>query len=308
MSSHTPLFVPRSQGREIDTRPESFGELQCSASLLGNPEELRNRMQENGYLFLRGFFLREDVLAARRTVVARMAENGLLEPDSDPMLGIVRKGVELSFKPELAENNPQLDNILYSGKIMEFYRALFGEEIRHFDYTWFRTVGPGKGTSPHCDMVYMGRGTRDRLYTAWVPIGDVPIEVGGLMILEGSHKQKERLRSYLERDVDAYCTNGRHAEEIESGKKPWEWSGTLSNNPVSLRKNLGGRWLTAEFLAGDLLTFSMNTVHASLDNPSNCVRLSSDSRYQPASEPADERWVGENPIGHSLAGKRGRVC
>ena len=301
-------LVLRSQGRGLDTRPESFGKLQCSASLLGDSQELRNRMNENGYLFIRGFFLREDVLAARRIMVERMAGSGLLKPGSDPMLAIIREGLALQFRPELAENNPELDKILYHGKLMDFYRSLFGEEVRHFDFTWLRAVSPGKGTCPHCDMVYMGRGTRDRLYTAWVPIGDVPLEVGGLMILEGSHRQQERLRAYLERDVDAYCTNGRHAEEIESGKKPWEWSGTLSNNPVSLRKNLGGRWLTAEFLAGDLLTFSMNTVHASLDNPSNCVRLSSDSRYQPASEPADERWVGENPIGHSLAGKRGRVC
>ena len=62
------------------------------------------------------------------------------------------------------------------------------------------------------------------------------------------------------------------------------------------------------FRAGDLLTFPMHTVHASLDNPTELIRLSSDSRYQPASEPADERWVGEKPIGHSLAGKHGRIC
>ena len=52
----------------------------------------------------------------------------------------------------------------------------------------------------------------------------------------------------------------------------------------------------------------MHAVHASLDNPSGHVRLSSDSRYQPASEPADERLIGENPIGHSTAGKRWRIC
>ena len=62
------------------------------------------------------------------------------------------------------------------------------------------------------------------------------------------------------------------------------------------------------FRTGDLLTFPMHMVHASLDNPSGQVRLSTDSRYQPASEPADERWVGENPVGHALAGKRGRIC
>ena len=30
------------------------------------------------------------------------------------------------------------------------------------------------------------------------------------------------------------------------------------------------------------------------------IRLSSDTRCQLASEPVDERWIGENPIAHSL--------
>jgi hypothetical protein len=59
---------------------------------------------------------------------------------------------------------------------------------------------------------------------------------------------------------------------------------------------------------GDLLTFRMDTVHASTDNRTHRIRLSTDTRYQRASEPADERWIGENPIGHSQAGKRGRIC
>ena len=60
--------------------------------------------------------------------------------------------------------------------------------------------------------------------------------------------------------------------------------------------------------AGDVLIFSVFTVHASLDNRSDRVRLSSDSRYQPASKPADERWIGTNPIGHGHAGKIGKIC
>jgi ectoine hydroxylase-related dioxygenase (phytanoyl-CoA dioxygenase family) len=66
--------------------------------------------------------------------------------------------------------------------------------------------------------------------------------------------------------------------------------------------------LTSEYRAGDALIFSMFTVHASLDNRSNRIRLSSDSRYQPASALADERWVGPNPIAHGQAGKRGKIC
>jgi ectoine hydroxylase-related dioxygenase (phytanoyl-CoA dioxygenase family) len=75
-----------------------------------------------------------------------------------------------------------------------------------------------------------------------------------------------------------------------------------------LRCKYGGRWLSSEFEAGDVLIFGMFTIHASLDNHSPSIRLSSDSRYQLASEPVDERWVGSNPIGHSTAAKQSQIC
>ena len=85
--------------------------------------------------------------------------------------------------------------------------------------------------------------------------------------------------------------------------------GWLSRTPAKLRERLGGRWLTTpEYRAGDLLLFTMFTVHASLDNHSRHIRLSSDTRYQLASDPVDERWIGPNPIGHGPAGKRGMIC
>jgi ectoine hydroxylase-related dioxygenase (phytanoyl-CoA dioxygenase family) len=181
--------------------------------------------------------------------------------------------------------------------------------VRHFDNTWLRAVpGGAQGTYPHCDVVYMGRGTAD-LYTAWTPLGDVSWDLGGLMILEGSHRLTAKLKGYLKRDVDVYCSNRPDAVEIEAGQKMWQdWDGRLSSNPVRLREKLGGRWLSTSFAAGDVLVFGIATVHASLDNHSPCFRLSSDSRYQRASEPVDERWIGVNPVGHGPGGKKGKIC
>jgi hypothetical protein len=298
-----------SVGHRLDTSDASFGELRDSSYLVGNGEELRARIQQEGYLFVRGFFRRDDVMAARQVIVERLNAEGLLEPGADPMEAVLKKGADSFFRPDLTKDNAPLHRLLYSGPMMEFYREFFGEPVLHYDFTWLRAMAPGRGTPPHCDVVYMGRGTREKLLTAWVPLGDAPLRVGGLMILEGSNRKHEKLRHYLNRDVDTYCTNGRHAADIEASKKNWEWNGTLSKDPVSLQQKLGGRWLTTDFNAGDLLTFTMHTIHASLDNQSgDRLRFSSDSRYQPASLPADERWVGENPVGHSLAGKRGRIC
>ena len=127
------------------------------------------------------------------------------------------------------------------------------------------------------------------------------------MVLEQSHLKNALLRNYLSKDVDSYCTNRTGADEARASDSLL-WDGKLAKDPVSLRKKLGGRWLTAEFEAGDMVTFCMTLVHASLDNQTDQIRLSSDSRYQLATEAVDERWVGVNPVGHTRAGKTGRIC
>ena len=58
-------------------------------------------------------------------------------------------------------------------------------------------------------------------------------------------------------------------------------------------KKFGGHWATTTFSAGDLIIFNMFLMHASLVNTSNKIRITADTRYQLASEPIDERWVGE---------------
>jgi len=165
----------------------------------------------------------------------------------------------------------------------------------------------GQGTPPHCDLVYMGRGTH-QLLTAWIPYGEVPLEVGGLMVLERSHTQAARIRNYLEVDVDLYCENRPRETEKVKAKGGWSHPGYLTTNPVTLRQKLGGRWLTTEWRPGDLLTFKMTLVHGSLDNQTDTVRLSSDTRYQRASQPIDPRWIGANPPGHGPRAKQGLIC
>jgi hypothetical protein len=274
------------------------------------------RLEEDGHLFLPGALRRDEVVDARREIVRRLAEAGLLDPARDPMDAVVAPGGRgRYFMPHLADGNAPLMRLLYDGPMMEVFGRIFGEPVRHFDYTWMRAVTPGGGTAPHCDVVYMGRGTH-RLLTAWTPLGDIPIAIGGLIVLENSHRRGDVLGRYLQQDVDSYCANGPSAEKVRTGEMHWEhwdgsgeaWDGSISHDPSALRRALGGRWLTADYRMGDVLIFRMNMVHASLDNASDRIRLSSDTRYQPSSEPADERWIGPKPIAHGLEAKVGRIC
>ena len=107
------------------------------------------------------------------------------------------------------------------------------------------------------------------------------------------------------------CTNSEEAADIESGKKSWSDqvdSGAYSQDAVATQKQLDRRWLSTNYQAGDVLLFTLYTMHAGMDNQTNRLRISTDTRYQLASEPIDQRWIGKNPIGHGPAGKIGMIC
>lgn len=311
MPTLTALPQLHSYGHPLDMDDDKVGRLRDSRDAAEDFEELRRRFDTDGYLYMKGYLDRDEVLRARASLTDRLATAGVLDPAHPAIDGVCRPGAGYVFKPEITNNNPEVQGLLYSGRLVEFYRRFFGEEISHYDFTWLRAIGPGKGTNPHCDLPYMGRGTH-RHMTCWLPYGDISFELGGLMILEGSHRRLDLLKNYVFRDVDAYCENRpEQVANAHNGHQTfgWTFTGTLSHHPPMLRQKFGGRWLTTEYEAGDFLTFGMFLVHASLDNRTeNRLRISSDSRYQRASEPRDERWIGPNPPGHSAAGKRGRIC
>ncbi|MBA2247806.1 MAG: phytanoyl-CoA dioxygenase family protein [Chloroflexia bacterium] len=296
-----------SQGYELDTSPSSFGELRDSSEIVDDIGALRERMTEDGYLFLRNVLNRDDVIAARRNLLERIAAGNGLHDATDFMDGVLRDRTPVRFEQTITQRSGPLRQLLKDGPMIAFFTRFLGGEVRPFDFIWLRSVIPGKGTAPHGDSVFMNRGT-SQLFTAWTPLGDIDAELGGLIVLENSHRLDEIRSTYGQRDVDTYCEDDPNAKEIQATGK-WPWNGQISGNPVELREQLGLRWLTADFRMGDLLVFTMHTLHASLDNGSaDRIRLSSDTRYQLASEPIDERWTGDDPIGHGPEAMRSIIC
>lgn len=296
-----------SYGHALDMSEKRFGLLRDSSDAATDMVELRRRFAEDGYLYMKGYLDRDQVLEARSSLTERLAAAGVLDENYPHIEGVAKKDAGYVFKPELTNGNQAVQRLLYSGRLTDFYAKFYGEDIRHYDYTWLRAIAPGKGTNPHCDLPYMGRGTHKHM-TCWLPYGDITYELGGLMVLEGSHQRMDLLENYVYRDVDAYCENkAADVAKVKDGK--WTFTGTLSHNPPAVANKFERRWLTTEFEAGDFLTFGMFLVHASLDNRTeNRLRISSDSRYQRASEPIDERWIGVNPPAHGPNGKRNLVC
>ncbi len=258
--------------------------LKESNDILDDTNALRARMQEDGYLFIRGLHDPEQVIRAKNEYLTKMDAIGRLAPGTTLEEGIIGPENKGTMYQGLNLDMPELLSVVNSSKIMNFFDRFLGGETLTYDFKWARAIGNSSFTGAHYDIVYMGRGTKN-LYTTWTPLGDVDYETGGLALCLGSQHFDKIKQTYGEMDVDRDNVTG--------------W---FSENPIEIADQFGGKWATASFKAGDALIFGMYMMHASFSNQTNRYRISVDTRYQLASEPVDERWFGQNK-GHYAWGK-----
>jgi ectoine hydroxylase-related dioxygenase (phytanoyl-CoA dioxygenase family) len=259
---------------------EQLIELRDSNDIVNDVPALQRRMEVDGYLLIRGFHRREEVLAARREFLHKLESMGRLAPNTAVDEGIIQEdNKNVSYQGPNLEM-PALLNVVNSPKIMHFFEDILGGPCLTYDYKWARAVAQAGFTGSHYDVVYMGRGTRN-LYTVWTPLGDVPYESGPLALCQDSQHFQKVKDTYGRMDVDRDNVVG--------------W---FSEDPLEILQKFGGKWATTSFQAGDILIFGMFMLHGSLTNMTNRYRLSVDTRYQLASEPVDERWYGTNAKGH----------
>lgn len=259
--------------------------LRESNDIRDQPEALRLRLNEDGFLFIRDFHDRDEVLNVRRDILQIMAAAGELDPAAPLMDGVINPALKtqagVSTKGREKLKTESLKCLLYGPRPEKFFGKLFGTEARAYQFQWLRAGGHGAGSTIHADTVYMGRGTK-RLCTIWTPLGDIPPEQGPLVLCLGSHRWERVRGTYGQADVDRDRIPGHFTE-----------------NPAELVEKFGGRWATASMRAGDAVIVNMWLLHASLMNTMNRYRISVDTRWQPANEPMDDRWSGESPVGHS---------
>jgi hypothetical protein len=100
--------------------------------LLSTPDELRLRMHESGYLYLKSFLNPQDVWQARLEIANCLANEGSLKVGSPIEDCIAKPGLTMSFRPDLALHSPMLKTLLYSGKIINFFQLFLGGDVRHY--------------------------------------------------------------------------------------------------------------------------------------------------------------------------------
>jgi ectoine hydroxylase-related dioxygenase (phytanoyl-CoA dioxygenase family) len=169
-------------------------------------------------------------------------------------------------------------------------QELLGEPVAAFDFLWLRAMAAGQASPLHLDHPYMSRGSQ-RLVTVWTPLGRIGLDEGPLFIVEGSHRFIDIHARFRGLDVD---------------RDP-NAKGFVEEHPIDLAISRGAGLLTTAFEPGDCMVFGMWTIHAALDNGAagGKVRLSADTRFQPAAEPMDERFRGPDPLAH---GGKGYAC
>jgi hypothetical protein len=242
--------------------------------LLDAPEQLRAQADRDGYLFFKGLLPVDDVLEVRRQLMQVIADFGWLRKDANLMEGLI--------DPEAVVG---IENWGGTAVTLEAYRAAQKVEIFHrlshhprllriFDTLFDQTVlphprniarimisRPGVAPTPiHQDFIHI-QGTRN-VWTCWIPLGDVSRDLGGLAVLQGSHKL------------------GVLAVTAAEG------AGGLE----AILCNVDLPWIEHDYQTGDVLTFNSCTVHKSLpsQHPER-VRLSVDYRYQPVDEDIEEK-------------------
>ena len=232
------------------------------------------------------------LLRVQEVIADELHRLDAIDPDVDRAVHLfpARPGLSL-YKVVAGISQEERRALTRQPALHAIFRAIFGEGAKPLDYTWPRIAGPGRSELPHSDWIYMRRGT-PRLYTAWIPLMDLSLSHGPLMILENSHQDNPHTRRYLDMDVGKLgyfdAARFKHGTLVHGGR--------YSRRPDRVREEFGTRWLSTAYRLGDVIIFSTRGLHATLDNRSKGFRISIDVRFQPASDMTDPRFEGSHPI------------
>jgi ectoine hydroxylase-related dioxygenase (phytanoyl-CoA dioxygenase family) len=262
---------------------ERFAPMRDSSALIDDPEGLREQFRQDGYVYLRRVIDRDEVINLRGEYFS-MFEPSYLKDGTSPEEGVFSGQVPFGTPAHGVAGHPahtlvrseNFARFVGNQKLAQLATALLGAEVfqlprqilRHFHR------GSNLASRAHTDFVYMDRGSAS-IVTMWLPIGDCPVASGGLVYLEGS-------QSIPQADLDVL----KGVRNDRSGDlRP------ISNDLAWTADQLGGRWLYADYQAGDVAIHSPHLVHASLDTTTDAMRMSADIRFLPTSVEPDPRWL-----------------
>ena len=256
---------------------QPLGELLESSDIAHDATALRERLDADGYLFFRGLLNADRLWELRGEMLTVMQKGGWILPGTDPMDGIAvidartTEG-DASYTDvyhEVYKLRP-FHEIAHSREVLDLLERIRGctmmPQPQKVARLWFPQFT--EHTTPiHQDFVHF-QGCFDNL-TCWSPVGDCPVELGGLAVLRGSHK--------VNRVLDHHFSLG---------------AGSLFVDPEKHADEVGCEWLTTDYKVGDTLIFPFLTIHKALPNVTeDRLRVSLDNRYQRVGDPIAEHML-----------------
>ena len=247
-------------------------------------EEMRRRYQEDGYLLVKGVMPREDVLKVRQSYFEKLEPTGCLAPGTKSVEGVfdVTKnrfnfpGVgagppERDAEGQILNSDPEVAKLFNDLALEAHYEDWYKEALcRHpaiqdlvagftgwgdntlsIRRTLLRNNMPqNKAIGVHYDQIFLRHG-EDTFVTAWVPIGDIGVEGGGLIYLEKGHD----IGKEIESDFTARAKSaGMTDEQMKSAYNASMMSGgLLDEGPVRFAKKYNRRWMLTAYEAGDVV-------------------------------------------------------
>ena len=255
-------------------------------------EQLRNSLNNDGYLLLKDAIDKNDITKARNDIFEKLNQvDELADPFSEGIWSGKSRRDELHKDRgvfwENVSNTKSLRKITNGNILQGVFSRIFGISSIGFDFIFLRAVSGGKFTHMHCDAGFFTRKTQ-KVLTCWLVFTDITIDKGPLFIIEGSHKFSDIKTKYKGFDVDIH----KHMKA------------TIDTDPITFAQQRNSKILTAQFRPGDALIFGMYTVHGTFENYADDkkIRLTCDIRFQPNNELKDPRYFGPNPTGTTGAG------
>jgi len=249
-----------------------------STDLRADGAALAARMARDGYLFLRGLLPEAVVRNVQLQVGALAREAGWLQRDA-PVEAALADPAGFCIDPEpgyldtLRRINRLEDYhaLKHHPALIGLFERMLGGAILPHPRVLMRNIFPAREaftTKAHQDFPNV-QGT-EAVYTAWIPLIDIPLAAGPLQIAVGSH------------------AGGVYDFDIGAGA-----------GGIEIVETFDGRWASGAFRVGDVLIFHSMTVHKGVPNRGDRLRMSMDVRFQRVDEPFNDD--NANPDGQPLS-------
>ncbi|HEX7737484.1 MAG TPA: phytanoyl-CoA dioxygenase family protein [Ktedonobacteraceae bacterium] len=267
-----------SNGSTLDMSPARLAWLEPTEAGL-SIASLREKYQQQGYLWLKHFFDREVILDFRRYFEETLSSG------EKTFFEIVR--------------SQEYETFCTMPRLWQFYQAFLKGQPHLHKRKLIRFTFPGLDycTGGHYDLIYLRAGA-DTFCTSWIPLGDTPIEMGGLIYLEHS----DALGRKLEAEFSVKNAHLSPEERISAYNRNMREGGWVSTNLAEMAERFNSRWLIADYEAGDMVVHSPYMIHAATQNwdPRGRMRLSTDIRFQRADDQLDPRWASDWALDDNL--------